>query len=161
MTVLKADAALNDFQELLVFLRKLLNMMMLFRKVHFEHPPDFKGVDDFLRLAIDYKYSVMSRITNFTSDDPMTERSVVFVIWRGGTHWANDSPSMFSFHCVGVVVVSKDNFLGLDGLWTVTTYQKADFDVVLYRRYLILYPREVSPFTCDFMGWYLVSPGWD
>ena len=68
MTVLKADAALNDsdFQELPVFLRKLFNIMMLFRKVHFEHPPDFKGVDDFLRLAIDYKYSVTSRITNVT-----------------------------------------------------------------------------------------------
>ena len=71
----------------------------------------------------------------------MTERSVVFVIWRGGTHWANDSPSKFSFYCVGIVVVSKDNVLGLEGLWTVTTYQKADFDVVLYGRYLILYLR--------------------
>ena len=82
MTVLKADAALNDFQELPVFLRKLFNILMLFRKVHLKHSPDFKGIDDFLRLAIDYKYSVTSRITNFTSDDPMAERSVVLVIWR-------------------------------------------------------------------------------
>ena len=49
MTVLKADAALNDFQELPVFLRKLFNILMLFRKVHLKQSPDFKGVDDFLR----------------------------------------------------------------------------------------------------------------
>ena len=80
MTVLNFDAALNDFQELPIFLRKLFNMMVLFRKVHFEHSPDYKGVNDLLCLVIDYKYSVTSRVTNFTSDDPMTERSVVFVV---------------------------------------------------------------------------------
>ena len=80
MTVLKADAALYDFQELPIFLRKLFNMMVLFRKVHFEHSPDFKGVDDLLCLVIDYKYSVTFRVTNFTIDDPMTERSVAVVV---------------------------------------------------------------------------------
>ena len=54
--------------------------MVLFRKVHFEHSSDFKGVDNILHLVIDYKYSVTPLVTNFTSDDPMTERSVVFVV---------------------------------------------------------------------------------
>ena len=80
MTVLKADAALNDFQKLPIFLGKLFNIMVLFRKVHFEHSSDFKGVDNILRLVIDYKYSVTPLVTNFTSDDPMTERNVVFVV---------------------------------------------------------------------------------
>ena len=79
--------------------------MVLFRKVHFEHSPDFRGVDDLLCQVIDCKYSVTSRVTNFTSDNPMTERSIIFVVWRGRIHWTNASPSKFRFDRVGVVVV--------------------------------------------------------
>lgn len=65
-----------------MFLRKFFNILMLFRKVYFKYFLDFKGVDDFFCLVIDYKYFVMFCIINFISDDFMVERSVVLVIWR-------------------------------------------------------------------------------
>lgn len=95
MTILMANTALDNVQELLIFLRKCVITPFPFGKIHFEHLSDLKGIYNFSYLSVEYESSVKFFIIDFTSDDSMTGGNMVLVVQERRTYWTNGSPSEF------------------------------------------------------------------
>ena len=97
MTILMANTALDNVQELLIFLRKCVITPFPFGKIHFEHLSELKRIYNFSYLSVEYESSVKFFIIDFTSDDSMTGGNMVLVVQERRTYWTNGSPSEFGF----------------------------------------------------------------